>query len=675
MSNWNNLSMQQRAEIMKLAVSNGIYDLGTIRDAYNEYVKGGSLPPTEEWTMEDENGYQIWRSNLPDNLKYTDDSQYNMREAYKAGLQPILNKDGYYHLGSRNPKTGKILKSATHPTLPLALLNDAQQGYYPTVDSRGNIYTQTWKGNELKEGGSIHIKPSHRGRLTELKERTGKSEAELYNDGNPAHKKMVVFARNARKWKHDDGGNLFDDGGGMFVKYVDSYRVNPETGGVYDKTGEVKEGAVILPEVEVIGKPLGKEAIRREADRMRAIQGKQGLSGVDPLGQFVVETAALSPVFKGLEVAGLYGLGRYGEAITGFAKPQNWARGKLISDAMERSLTKPVTATVSPEIPNYWSPSLSTPEEASSINLGDVLNPTTIATERGRTKYLDWINSPSYRQRLQEEPLYKYTDYILDRINKLTNNLKFKYDKNLEQLSEGHSGIVAGETTTKPAKVLRDDGNYRIFDLNTGLDINIANDLGEDAEDTAVHELLHYITANSKGIPEDTGLQTVVDKGWANPLEILYGTSGKNIQRGDKWQSYILDQNNSLLPEYDQVVNMVMKNPQKAKEYLIKAGRTEPEATDAVNRLRDRYSYWSDIQEQRAHLQELFISKIRPNIKNPNDAAEIENYLLEHPEILENSALYKYIQEVRPGSVNQYAKYFASALSTVPFIYNNAKND
>lgn len=54
----------------------------------------------------------------------------------------------------------------------------------------------------LATGGRIHIKPSHRGRLTELKARTGKSEAELYNDGNPAHKKMVVFARNARKWKH-----------------------------------------------------------------------------------------------------------------------------------------------------------------------------------------------------------------------------------------------------------------------------------------------------------------------------------------------------------------------------------------------------------------------------------------------------------------------------------------
>lgn len=66
----------------------------------------------------------------------------------------------------------------------------------------------------FKNGGKIHIKPSHRGRLTKLKERTGKTEAELYNDGNPAHKKMVVFARNSRKW-HGDGGLLrrFDEGG------------------------------------------------------------------------------------------------------------------------------------------------------------------------------------------------------------------------------------------------------------------------------------------------------------------------------------------------------------------------------------------------------------------------------------------------------------------------------
>lgn len=48
----------------------------------------------------------------------------------------------------------------------------------------------------------IHIKPENRGKLTRLKKRTGKSEAELWKEGDPAVRKMITFARNARKWKH-----------------------------------------------------------------------------------------------------------------------------------------------------------------------------------------------------------------------------------------------------------------------------------------------------------------------------------------------------------------------------------------------------------------------------------------------------------------------------------------
>lgn len=43
MSNWDSLSMAQRADVMKLAIENGIYDLDTIRGAYNEFAKGGSI--------------------------------------------------------------------------------------------------------------------------------------------------------------------------------------------------------------------------------------------------------------------------------------------------------------------------------------------------------------------------------------------------------------------------------------------------------------------------------------------------------------------------------------------------------------------------------------------------------------------------------------------------------
>lgn len=53
----------------------------------------------------------------------------------------------------------------------------------------------------LKDGG-IYIKPSHRGRFTALKERTGHSATWFKENGTPAQKKMATFALNAAKWKH-----------------------------------------------------------------------------------------------------------------------------------------------------------------------------------------------------------------------------------------------------------------------------------------------------------------------------------------------------------------------------------------------------------------------------------------------------------------------------------------
>ncbi len=206
MHKWDDLSMTDRADIMQLFVQKGIYNLDTIRKEYNKLAEGGDTQ-TPEWTMQDEAQYQEWRNSLPDNLKFTDDNIYDMRGAFRAGMQPTLEADGFYHLQSRDPETGRILKSPLHPTYLQAIIEDARMGYYPKVID-GKTYTQTWEGNQFRNGGGIHIKPSHRGRLTELKARTGKSEAELYNDGNPSHKKMVVFARNARKWKHEDGGFL-----------------------------------------------------------------------------------------------------------------------------------------------------------------------------------------------------------------------------------------------------------------------------------------------------------------------------------------------------------------------------------------------------------------------------------------------------------------------------------
>lgn len=62
--------------------------------------------------------------------------------------------------------------------------------------------------NDFANGGSIHIKPENRGKFTALKERTGHSTSWFIKNGTPAQKKMAVFANNARKWKHDEGGDI-----------------------------------------------------------------------------------------------------------------------------------------------------------------------------------------------------------------------------------------------------------------------------------------------------------------------------------------------------------------------------------------------------------------------------------------------------------------------------------
>ena len=87
-----------------------------------------------------------------------------------------------------------------------------------TYDNNGHIIKLSKRDNfknpdfRYKQGGilkrvesgksGIHIKPENRGKLTRLKKRTGKSESELWKEGNPAVRKMITFARNARKWKH-----------------------------------------------------------------------------------------------------------------------------------------------------------------------------------------------------------------------------------------------------------------------------------------------------------------------------------------------------------------------------------------------------------------------------------------------------------------------------------------
>lgn len=67
-----------------------------------------------------------------------------------------------------------------------------------------------------KSGSKIHIKPENKGKFTATMKRTGKTAEELSHSKNPLTRKRAIFALNARKWKHQEGG-LFKS----FVPLVD----------------------------------------------------------------------------------------------------------------------------------------------------------------------------------------------------------------------------------------------------------------------------------------------------------------------------------------------------------------------------------------------------------------------------------------------------------------------
>ena len=153
---WDSLSLPEQSEMMRVAVKNGITDLKTIREKYNEFAEGGNL------------------------------------------------LDGG---GSLTPQQEAMRRL----NMLLGMLNstDASSPYDGVVSMLTGSSVQPF--SIFGEGGGIHIKPENRGKFTRLKERTGHSATWFKEHGTPAQRKMATFALNSRHWnKHALGGNLFD---------------------------------------------------------------------------------------------------------------------------------------------------------------------------------------------------------------------------------------------------------------------------------------------------------------------------------------------------------------------------------------------------------------------------------------------------------------------------------
>lgn len=112
-SKWDSLTLKEKSEIMKMAISSGVMDLDNIRNSYNSFAEGG---PTEKPTFEE------YYQSLPKDKR--DTVNYNLRRAYE--LYPYeymvkFAKDPNYHLGTvaYNEDTDEyeFLKGKNHNTV------------------------------------------------------------------------------------------------------------------------------------------------------------------------------------------------------------------------------------------------------------------------------------------------------------------------------------------------------------------------------------------------------------------------------------------------------------------------------------------------------------------------------------------------------------------------------
>lgn len=141
---WDVLSLPEKAEMMKVAVKNGICDLPTIKAKYNKFAEGGDteeeqLPPIKEFGQREEvvitpdSEYNQYLNTLPDNQRFTPNDKYdsylywklkgkpkNFEEAYNKGMFHYDHSDNAYHANSiafGEDGVGYFMKPKTHDTV------------------------------------------------------------------------------------------------------------------------------------------------------------------------------------------------------------------------------------------------------------------------------------------------------------------------------------------------------------------------------------------------------------------------------------------------------------------------------------------------------------------------------------------------------------------------------
>lgn len=184
-------------------------------------------------------------------------------------------------------------------------------------------------------------------------------------------------------------------------RLVDRNRVtvNPETGDVIETGGHVNLDPVIITGKmpDNLKRTINKNI---ESNRLQDLLYKDRLSPVDPIGELVVESAAIG---KPLELAGkaaLYGIGRYGGKF-GLKKLQGLARQKLLEKEFaisngRHTMGEPVPTNKTIRIQNDDQPFMFDIDQPTSQYIGkDHLNIGSYIGEGGESFVYNTVGDPN----------------------------------------------------------------------------------------------------------------------------------------------------------------------------------------------------------------------------------------------------------------------------------------
>lgn len=228
MSDWESRMAKQKDNLAKFATKY-ILNKNTLTKAKSQYFK--AVKPTYELSKE----YVKYMHDPENIIKFMRDKGvaplYEMPSFGKAEVFSTNGQGWGYgpktrnFAPSKNASQGIIIGNRGEKVLDVQPFTQEEidQLYAPLHKNYGRYRSgardagERFTGEEdpfaitrktFGSGGSIHIKPENRGKFTALKKRTGHSASWFKAHGTPAQKKMAVFALNARKWKHADGGPL-----------------------------------------------------------------------------------------------------------------------------------------------------------------------------------------------------------------------------------------------------------------------------------------------------------------------------------------------------------------------------------------------------------------------------------------------------------------------------------